>query len=750
MIETALGFWITALVYTTAAVVVVTLLDRLGWLRDTGIAETAWRLALWLGLLIATAGVVRAPLVDAWSFALTPTVILGAPSDTRVPLPVVPNATPSVPETRRAIATSSDEPAVASISLDGLPETAAQLVLALLGAFAATALFGLLRAWLAQQGLLRRADCEGRPAGAEWLAHRQALAPHRAYIRLREVRFLGSPIAVGQRDVLLPSWCGDLSADEQRALLAHELAHLERRDPLWRWLDAIAVALLAAHPLARHAERRLHELSEWACDAEAARRTGTPVALAQCLAECLEHLLPRTPALAVAMAEPAHGVLARVQRLLEERTMTTTPALAHFRRALIGIAIAAALAVPAIAITVEAGKRHGNSIEIRNGNGLFGATTMSASFNEPGRTLKIESEGTPQFSEDESRVIGFSGDGMFEISDTHNGVTRELRVAGTNSVVKTRYRVDGVDAAMDATAQQWLAATLPEMFRRTGLDAEARAARIHTGGGVDALLDEIAQIPADYSRATYLGMLFKLAKLDDVQLTRAIDLATAIESDHELGRALSLALANGTLEEAAAAAVLAAAKRIGSDFERAELLIAASAQVAMNITRAPAWRSAVEDIGSDYEKRRVLTALIDAAPDNPETVSLAIAMAATIGSDFEARSLLQHALAGGPVPAVSRAEYIAAVDTIGSDYERRQALTFLIREGEVDSALALDVLTAAAEIGSDHETMELLAALAQVMPNDTRVIDAYRALARRLSTHARGQAEQALDRFAEV
>ena len=68
----------------------------------------------------------------------------------------------------------------------------------------------------------------------------------------------------------------------------------------------------------------------------------------------------------------------------------------------------------------------------------------------------------------------------------------------------------------------------------------------------------------------------------------------------------------------------------------------------------------------------------------------------------------------------------------------------------MDSALALDVLKAAAEIGSDHETMELLAALAQVMPGDAQVIDAYRSLARRLSTHARGQAEQALDRFAEV
>lgn len=712
MIATVLSVWITALAYATLAIGAVALSERAGWLRNTVIAETVWRIALWSGLLIAAASMLRTPLSDAWSWSLT------AASASSQHVASSPNETPRMisPATAARSAPIAGAANTAQIPSNALPRPLATALLALFLLAASVAAVRLLHAGWAQRSLLRRAAHEGRPARALWLAHRRDIAPARDDLRLREIDFLGSPLAIGYRDVLLPRWCADLGADEQRALLAHECAHLERRDPLWRWLDAIAVMLLAGHPLARRAERRLHELSEWACDQEAARRTGQPQALALCLAECLQHLLPAPPAFAVAMAEPAHGVVVRVQRLLEEQPMATTPALAHFRRALIGLAIAAALAVPAIAISVNAGKRHGSSIEISTSDGIFGGSSVKATVSEPGRKLKVVSAGTAVFADDESRIIGFTGDGEFEIIDTQGGVTRELRVAGKDTTLKLRYRVDGSEHAFDAAGQQWLAATLPDMFRRTGIDAEARAERILERGGVDALFTEIALIPGDYARATYIGALFTLAKLDDTTAIRALQAAASIDSD----------------------------------FERAELLIAASAQIAVDEARVPAWQAAVAEIDSDFEKRRVLEALLDQGPASAQSMQLALAMAATISSDFETCSLLQHALSKpARYPGLHR-DYLKAVNVIGSDFERREALLALITAAEVDATLSIGVLEAASTIGSDFEVKEVLTALAAVMPNDAEVLASYRAVARRLDSHERGQVEQALDRFTEV
>lgn len=51
-------------------------------------------------------------------------------------------------------------------------------------------------------------------------------------------------------------------------------------------------------------------------------------------------------------------------------------------------------------------------------------------------------------------------------------------------------------------------------------------------------------------------------------------------------------------------------------------------------------------------------------------------------------------------------------------------------------------------MGSDFERGEVLEALAEVMPNDPALIEAYRAATRAMaSQHERGEAEQALDRF---
>ncbi len=95
---------------------------------------------------------------------------------------------------------------------------------------------------------------------------------------LRESDDLLTPIAVGvlRPAVFLPTGWRGWDAPTKRAVLAHEFAHLRRRDALVSALAWCARCLLWFHPLAWRVSRQVSELAELACDAAALERAGDP------------------------------------------------------------------------------------------------------------------------------------------------------------------------------------------------------------------------------------------------------------------------------------------------------------------------------------------------------------------------------------------------------------------------------------------------------------------------------------------
>ena len=108
----------------------------------------------------------------------------------------------------------------------------------------------------------------------------------------------------------------ELSPAELRAVIAHEAAHLERHDQVWRWLAALSARIFFFQPLNRLAAARLRELSECLCDDRAVRTTGSGRALASALATVAGWLLPGQPGVAPTMANADSLTLRRVRRLL--------------------------------------------------------------------------------------------------------------------------------------------------------------------------------------------------------------------------------------------------------------------------------------------------------------------------------------------------------------------------------------------------------------------------------------------------
>jgi Zn-dependent protease with chaperone function len=100
-----------------------------------------------------------------------------------------------------------------------------------------------------------------------------------------------------------------LDRDELRAALAHELAHLARRDPAASWVVMAARALMFFNPAFQVLSRALARDAEWLADEEAARACGDRLALASGLIK-LHRATTRPPPVrrtlpfAAALAEP--------------------------------------------------------------------------------------------------------------------------------------------------------------------------------------------------------------------------------------------------------------------------------------------------------------------------------------------------------------------------------------------------------------------------------------------------------------
>ncbi|MBI2755941.1 MAG: M56 family metallopeptidase [Chloroflexi bacterium] len=141
--------------------------------------------------------------------------------------------------------------------------------------------------------------------------------------RVPDIRVLhiNSPLAVSgglvkPTIVLSSGLVGRLDAREIEAVLAHEVAHLARRDHLTRWLGRLGRDMLVYLPGGWAALRALEADEELGADVRAVGATGRPLAMASALGK-LWRDLPAAPALGLS-GVPGYGGTTSV-RLLEDR-----------------------------------------------------------------------------------------------------------------------------------------------------------------------------------------------------------------------------------------------------------------------------------------------------------------------------------------------------------------------------------------------------------------------------------------------
>jgi beta-lactamase regulating signal transducer with metallopeptidase domain len=144
----------------------------------------------------------------------------------------------------------------------------------------------------------------------------------RGPIRLTTSETCAIPLALpGPRIVLPERFQQQLDAEHQRAALAHEVAHVIRRDPAWRILAGTIERAFFFQPLNRVARAKLCDSAEFLCDQWAVRQTRAPLALARCLSIVASWASPASDRISAGASSMARGdspIVRRVMRILNE------------------------------------------------------------------------------------------------------------------------------------------------------------------------------------------------------------------------------------------------------------------------------------------------------------------------------------------------------------------------------------------------------------------------------------------------
>ena len=163
-------------------------------------------------------------------------------------------------------------------------------------------------------------------AGAVWSRCRRDFACPGAL--LCESVDVQTPMTMGLRRplIVLPNGLANaLAEDDLGTLLAHECAHIQRKDYGWNLLYEVLAIPVAYHPVARLTRASVAESREWVCDAMAVHAIARPLPYAQSLLRLATRLAGPKPGIAphaIGMLD-ANALERRLMHLLDKNPKTT-------------------------------------------------------------------------------------------------------------------------------------------------------------------------------------------------------------------------------------------------------------------------------------------------------------------------------------------------------------------------------------------------------------------------------------------
>ena len=300
-------------------------------------------------------------------------------------------------------------------------------------------------------------------------------------IGLTESFQLRSAVVVNSREICLPSRIHEeLSDEEQRSMLAHEFAHVVRRDPMWLNAYNVLCSVFFMQPLNFLARRHYREAAEHACDSWVATRTGLGDALASCLVKVAAWIRGSyVPAPFTGIAGSPLRV--RVERLVSGQTEVPTPWLLAGSVAMIVGVGAFTPQVNFYRTSAQPISEWGPTEILKNYNLLLSpddryAPAIKITFEETdrwntrtesGNDIEIRGNGTVEIDPQTRTVVSVEPRAYMEYSQLRDGkVERRLRFEGTSGgEFKTAYWFEGSKVRLSDEALDWAAECTSSLVR---------------------------------------------------------------------------------------------------------------------------------------------------------------------------------------------------------------------------------------------------------------------------------------------
>ncbi len=289
-------------------------------------------------------------------------------------------------------------------------------------------------------------------------------------VRLTCSPHLAGPIALAGAEICLPQRALDrLTADQQRSMLAHELAHIARHDSAWLRLAGLLEALFFVQPLNRLARHQIQDGSEYICDDWAVRQGGDSLSMARCLLEVASWVSASPqPRLVPGLVAGGSPLLRRVQRIL---TLHREAAPERPRRRwlilLAGLPLFVALATPTLALqshpaAAQSGPPTGVTQSLASGSGPKDGESVH--LDKDGIQITFGVDGQITYNNDHTDIVAINAGGSVTIEESSATGSKKLVVRPDSQGNLTRsYTVDGRQQAYDDAARAWLAGLLPPL-----------------------------------------------------------------------------------------------------------------------------------------------------------------------------------------------------------------------------------------------------------------------------------------------
>jgi beta-lactamase regulating signal transducer with metallopeptidase domain len=739
---------LTYLVHSTLLLGAVWLIERTGLLGTPALRETAWRAALFGAVFtsVVQLGLAASPLT--WHIAAPATarvapvaapVRAATPVATRTaalrtpryapPAPVMPVTTPR--------ATGSDTRDTVSIAAQRTRAWLADHWLTALLALwvSVVALIGLR---LAVLGWLARRELAGRNPLTEgslveelrWLSHTADQEPPRLMLAPR----LAGPVSLPNGEICVPDWVVTrLDRRQQRALLAHELAHHRRQDPQWLLAALLVASLGWLQPLNGLARRRLAHLAELAADDWAARKVGDGRALAECLAECATHLVPGHAArFGTAMAGLRSPL---VERLLQgiamhgHRSTRLTKSLgalcvaasvfalplvsvqAHAPETPVAPRAPASAATPATPRAAAAPRATTPTSPTPPASPAPRAPEAARAATPATPALAPRAPETPRAVKSARKSSsGLLFGNSINVSDDEYKVT--ISQPGHRLEMEAEGKVEFTPAE-DDIASLGAGASFELMERKGGVKREFEVERGSNGALVRTYKRDGDVLPFDAEARAWLA-----ATIPSLLRESAIDVEGRLKRLH----------ARGGFD-----AVFKEIALIEGDYARAQYLGELGARYDLDAAALDRALTLARDIDSDYEQRVLLGKYLG-RDLQPAALDKLYGAALGIDSDYELAELLIEGTARLPADATVRSAWFKAAARIGSDYELRRTLNAVADRPDLDEASLISVLDLAGrELEGDYELREALTPIA-ARATTPALVKAYTAAAARVGS----------------